>query len=99
MDAMRTNEANDEAAREANDGAKRTMSTGEAARLLGVSRKTVRRWATDGEISFVWTSPHSTRTDRHGRRLRGHRRLDAAEVETLARAQRTSAEDQRKPAQ
>jgi excisionase family DNA binding protein len=46
------------------------LSSGEAARLLGVCRQTVLRWARDGAL-------HSTRT------LGGHLRFRAADVENL----------------
>lgn len=67
------------------------MSMGEAAKLLGVSRPTLRRLCDayeknpDEGLPFAWTSPNSGRTDVNGHRLRGHRRPFAASVRTMAR--------------
>ena len=47
-----------------------TLTTAQAARLLGVDPATVRRWATEGKITAVRT-------------LGGHRRFTAAEIERV----------------
>lgn len=47
------------------------LTTGEAARALRVSPKTVARWATDGKIPHIVT-------------LGGHRRFPSSAVEELA---------------
>jgi len=35
----------------------RLVSTGEAARLLGVNRRTLQRWVAEGQITPDWTTP------------------------------------------
>jgi hypothetical protein len=58
-----------------------TMTTAEAANLLGLSRATVIRLCDANEenpevgISHTWTSPGLGRTDVSGNALRGHRKL------------------------
>ena len=57
------------------------LTTGEAARILGASLPTVRRMADNGTLTTkrakAWTS---TGADRHGRPLRGHRRVSRESV-------------------
>ena len=48
------------------------LSTGEAARILGVSPKTVARWAKNGRLPHIVT-------------LGGHRRLPRGVIDALAR--------------
>jgi hypothetical protein len=69
-----------------------TVTMGEAAKLLGVSVRTVRQMCKafddDPEVGlpYAWTSPLMGRTDRNGHVLRGHRRPFASSVRELARA-------------
>lgn len=55
----------------------RFITTGDAARLLRVSPKTVARWAKEGRLPHIVT-------------LGGHRRFPAAAIEDLARRQQVS---------
>ena len=58
-----------------------TMTTNEAAEMLGLSRATVIRLCDANEenpeigIAHTWTSPGLGRTDVSGNKLRGHRKL------------------------
>ena len=47
------------------------LTAGQAARMLGVSPKTVNRWANDGRIACAVT-------------LGGHRRFSVAEIQAVA---------------
>lgn len=63
-----------------------TMTTNEAANILGLSRATVIRLCDANEanpavgIAHTWTSPGLGRTDVNENKLRGHRKLFADSV-------------------
>lgn len=70
-----------------------TMTTGEAARAISealrpVSRQTVRRLILRGQLDAQWTRPpaHWT-TDRHGKPMRGWRRVTLASVEAYVNSE------------
>jgi excisionase family DNA binding protein len=52
------------------NGQTRYLITGEVARLLDVSPKTVARWAKEGKLPFKWTQPNG----------QGHRRYPADKI-------------------
>jgi Helix-turn-helix domain len=70
------------------------MTVGEAAKVLGISRDSVRRRVTSGELEGFWTDPLSQRTDVNGVPNRGHRRIYADSVERYRQAQSAA---ERKP--
>lgn len=57
-----------------------TMTTGEAAKVLGVSVATVRRMCDGDQLRYWQTDPAGTREDVRGHTLRGHRRVVTASV-------------------
>ncbi len=50
------------------------MTTGDAAKVIGVSRTKVIRLCNEGVLDFAWTNPDAPTTDVNGNVLRGHRR-------------------------
>jgi hypothetical protein len=60
------------------------MTTGEAAAKLGLTVKEVRTLCEAGELRFRWSRAHRVSEDVRGHKLRGHRWIDPASVDTYA---------------
>lgn len=60
------------------------LTTGEAAKKLGLSIREVRALCEAGELRFRWSRAHRVSEDVRGRELRGHRWIDPASVDTYA---------------
>jgi excisionase family DNA binding protein len=61
------------------------LTSGEVARRLGVSKRTVQRLAEAGEIAHTWSLGGEARTDKRGATLRGHRHFAPAAVAAYER--------------
>lgn len=77
-------EAYAEALRVKAEAAPETMGMGEAAALLRVSVRQVRKWCERDELPYEWTHDLMPRKDALGRTLQGHRRPHAEAVRALA---------------
>jgi len=69
---------------EATRGDRETMTTGQAAKTLGVSLREIRALCSLGELEFAWTRAHRVTEDVRGRVLRGHRRVYVDSVQAYA---------------
>jgi hypothetical protein len=58
-----------------------TMTTGQAAKRLGMTTAMVRRRLQSGALEGYFTDPDSGRTDTNGNPMRGHRRVFVDSVE------------------
>jgi excisionase family DNA binding protein len=76
--------------------ARETLTTGQAAQMLGISLPQVRRLCESGAIEFSWTSPGGVPlgTEVRGRELRGHRRLYRDSVEACREQMRGEAKSE-----
>lgn len=76
--------------------ARETLTTGQAAKMLGISLPQVRRLCEAGDIEYAWTSPGGVPlgTAIRGRELRGHRRLYRDSVEACREQMRGEAKSE-----
>ncbi len=81
-------EANERSENSSGEADRETITTGEAAKILGLSVAAARRLCDSGRLEFWQTEPDGEREDTRGRKLRGHRRVYRDSAERLRDAMR-----------